>query len=366
LRFLWGDGGGFGGVASADGSRARGGSGRIGLVAIFIAALVISAVAIGRLTDDRGLGRYRPWLSEKLSLLHTLDPKANVVFIGASATTYDVVPAVVDDAAAEAGCPFRSVNLAMPGSSAFELAFMLDAIFDAGYPNGTIVVYDILAVAPVDFDEIHGTGRRSIAARLAYLPDAVRSAAGSPEPVRAAANFLRAALGEFLGIHRLHDLFLAEGASRYPAALKKAYVAERGYVPLELDAEYSGTVRQQRAEFLSPEGQAEFAAALRLWDRPADGRRAAVANRFAGRIRAAGMVPVAFAAPFRYPSLADAIEKARAADPGLRTIAFTPENLPGIYGDTAYWYDRAHMTREGARIVSREVGRRLCRLAKGA
>jgi hypothetical protein len=89
-------------------------------------------------------------------------------------------------------------------------------------------------------------------------------------------------------------------------------------------------------------------------------------NPFAERIREAGFVPVAYAAPWSTGLLAASVQMARKAGPGLATIAITKENAPEIYAGNRLWFDQGHMSEAGAKLVSSIVGRDLCRIMKSS
>jgi hypothetical protein len=337
---------------------------RAALFLLFCLALLATGLFVGWATDDKGYVRYRPWISEKLHVLQNADAATNAVFIGASTVTRELNPAIFDSAAAEAGCTIHSINLGFPAARVYELAFMLDQVLERGLPKGTFVLYDVTAPFNSSYEDIVQSDRRPVAARLAYASDVAATTLRSR--FRATFNFTRAALGRMIGLHSLNDLLFKAAWHRPIAALlSPESLGERGFTPVEGTEDHNDDARVRREEFLTPEGQAEFQELMAKWSTASASGRFKP-NPFAERIRAAGMVPVAFAAPHRLPDIAKAAEIAKAGDPDLAVISFTKESYPELFGDPVLWFDRGHLALAGAAIASRSAGRSLCKIMKGS
>src|SRR5690606_10912095 len=137
---------------------------------------------------------------------------------------------------------------------------------------------------------------------------------------------------------------------------------KRGYIPLEAEE-----MERRRNRYLDRR-QKKHLRDLRDWNVEkflGDPSRLRI-NPFAERIREAGFVPVAYAAPWRDGMLAATVQLARQKDPTLSTIAITKENAPEIYAGNELWFDQGHMNEAGARLVSSIIGRELCQMMKTA
>ena len=329
---------------------------------MFAIPAVLSGVIISYAFNDDGYERYRPWISEKLAVLQMRPPVPNAIFIGASITLKSVIPAEVDAAAAAAGCDgIYSVNLGMPKARAFESAFLLDRVLEtADLAPGTLVIFDGRSSEDISFEEIASSERTPVTARFRYLPDLISSAPWSWEHLRDVWAYFRAASGEALASHSLSDMVMQRWRQR--ARFDSARVAERGYVSLE-----SGDDNRQRQVFPA-EQQLGHLQDLQNWNVEeflSDPSKTRI-NPFADRIREAGFVPVAFAAPWPTGQLAATVQLAKQTDPDLAVIAITNDNAPEIYAGTNLWSDRAHMNEAGAKIVSSIVGRELCQALKSS
>lgn len=327
---------------------------------IFALPAAISGMVIAYTSNDDGYERYRPWISEKLAVLQMRPPVPNAIFIGASVTLRSIIPAEVDAAAAAAGCEgVHSINLGMPKARAFESAFLLDRVLETpDLAPGSFIIFDGRSSEEISFEEIASSDRTPVTARFRYLPDLVISAPWSWEHFLNVSAYFRAALGEMLAFHSLSDIIMRSW--RQKAQFDPARVLERGYVSLESqDSEsrrdrYLGQRRDEHLRDLQNWSVEQFLgdlSNLRI-------------NPFAGRIREAGFVPVAYAAPWPTGLLAASVQVTRKTDPGLAIISITKENAPEIYAGNELWFDQAHMNEAGAKLVSSIVGRDLCRTTK--
>lgn len=332
---------------------------------VFLFALCVTAVgaAIGFAADDKGYVRYRPWISEKLAVLSARPPTPNAIFVGASVTLRSIDPKEIDAAAAAAGCPeVHSINLGMPGARLFELAFMIDKVLETpDLAAGTMVIYDARSLEQLTFRGIAASDRRPVTARLKYLPDLFASDQWSWTHLVKVAAFLRAALGEALGVHALSDSAVQRWHQE--EQFDPARVTNRGYVTMESEERKP----KKRSNFLDKH-QGRHMNFLTTWnikDFLEEPEHIPI-NPFADRIRAAGFVPVAYAAPLKVGSLAAAIVLAKRDDPGLLAIAITPDTAPDVYSSPDLWFDGGHMTEAGAKYVSSIVGRELCLMTKNS
>lgn len=329
---------------------------------IFAIPAVICGVIIAYASDDNGYERYRPWMSEKLAVLRMRPPVPNAIFVGASVTLRSVVPSEVDAAAAAAGCQdVHSINLGILKARLFETAFMLDRVLETpDLPAGAFIIFDGRSSDEITFEEIAASERTPVTARFRYLPDLVGSAPWSWDHFWRVSAYFRAALGETLAFHSLSDIAMQRW--RQEEQFDPARVVERGYIPLEAE-----DTEKQRNRYLN-RGQKKHLQYLQNWnveeylDDPSKLR----VNPFAQRIREAGFVPVAYAAPWMNGSIAATVKLAKQADPGLSVIAITRENAPEIYAGNEFWFDRGHMNEAGAKLVSSIIGRELCHMMKNS
>jgi len=331
----------------------------IGYVLTFSAAATAVGVLIAFATDDKGLARYRPWISEKLAVLSARPPTPNAIFVGASVTLRSIVPVEVDAAAAAAGCPdIRAINLGMPGARLFESAFMIDKVLETpDLKPGAIVIFDARSADTLDFFDIAASDRRPVTARLRYVSDVITSSQWSWSHLTQVVTYTRAALGEALGFHSLSDAAMQRW--RESDKFDPLRVVNRGYVSLETEK------GNERTEF-PDRAQKRQLMRLQKWNtkRYLKDPSSIPINPFADRIKAAGFVPVAYAAPWRRGELAAAVELAKMNDPSFLAIAITPDTAPDIFASADLWYDIGHVTEAGAKYVSSIVGRDLCLVTK--
>lgn len=341
--------------AATGGSRAIRAS--IGYVLVFAAAATAVGVLIAFASDDKGYTRYRPWISEKIALMNIRPPVPNVVFVGASVTLTSVIPSVVEEAAAAEGCPdVHSINVAVPGARSFETAFILDRVLEiADLEPGSIIVYDIASPEEFSFRRIAGSDRTPVSLRLRYLPDLVSGMELTWESALRVFDFTRAALGEALGMHALNDIVVQSGKKN--DAFVEGRVLDRGYVSASIRGE-----DKERQRFLKR--LARYEKTLSKWRIEAFDKKPVASNPFASRIREAGFVPIVYAAPYPTAVLAAAARKAQSKQTDLAAIAITTENAPELFASGKLWFDRTHLSDEGARLVSDIVGHDLCRIMK--
>lgn len=331
-------------------------------VGIFALSVIAVGTAIGYAADDGGHGRYRPWISEKLAVLAARPPTPNAIFVGASVTLRSVVPKEVDAAAAAAGCPgIRSINLGMPKARVFETAFMIDKVLETpDLELGTFVIFDGISAEEFTFREIATSERTPVTARFRYAPDLIGSDRWSWDHLTKVAAYLRAAVGESLAVHVLSDIAMQPWHQN--DQFDNARVVDRGYVSLESED------KQDRRERYIGSNEEKHLQSLRKWDlqQSLTDMSGVPMNPFADRIRSAGLVPVAFAAPWRNGRPAAVVQRAKQIDPKLGAIMITPENAPQIFAGTELWFDQGHMSEDGARYVSAIIGRELCLMTKSS
>jgi hypothetical protein len=329
-------------------------------LAVFAIAAAVAGSLIAFATDDGGYGRYRPWITEKLAVLSARPPVPNAIFVGASVTLRTVVPSVVDAAAAAAGCPnIRSINLGMPKARVFETAFMIDKVLETpDLEPGTFVIFDAISAEEVTFREIATSERTPVTARFRYAPDLIGSDRWSWDHLTKAAAYLRAAIGESLAVHVLSDIAMQPWHQN--DQFDNTRVVNRGYVSLESED------KQERRQRYIGSNEGKHLQSLRKWDlqKSLADMSGVPMNPFADRIRSAGLVPVAFAAPYRNGRLAAVVQRAKQSDPKLGALMITPENAPQIFAGTELWFDQGHMSVDGARYVSAIIGRELCLMTK--
>lgn len=333
-----------------------------GYVFVFMASVAAVGVLIAFASDDKGAVRYRPWISEKLVVLNQRPPVPNVVFVGASVTLTSIIPTVVDQAAAAEGCPdVRSINIGVPGARSFETAFMLDRVLElTDLQPGTIIVYDVASPEDFDFNRIAGSDRTPVSLRFRYLPDLISEVSLTWEGALRIFDFTRAAMGEALGMHALSDI--ASSWWHGKGDFSEFRVRDRGYVSASIRA--ADPEDKERKRFLKR--YEKYEKILRRWKIAEFDDEPLPSNPFAARIREAGFVPIAYAAPYPTAVLAATALREQSADPSLPAISITTENLPQVYEGGRLWFDRTHLTDEGARLVSPLVGRDLCRIRKNS
>lgn len=331
-------------------------------LAVFVIAAAVAGSLIALATDDGGYGRYRPWITEKLAVLSARPPVPNAIFVGASVTLRTVVPSVVDAAAAAAGCPnIRSINLGMPKARVFETAFMIDKVLETpDLEPGTFVIFDAISAEEFTFREIATSERTPVTARFRYAPDLINGDRWSWDHFMKVAAYLRAALGESLAIHALSDIAMQPWYQK--DQFDQARLVNRGYVSLE-----SENTQKRRARYIGS-NEEKHLQSLRKWDlqQSLADMSGVPLNPFADRIRSAGLVPVAFAAPWRNGRPAAVVQRAKQSDPKLGAIIISPENAPRVFAGTELWFDQGHMSQDGARYVSAIIGRELCLMTKNS
>jgi len=331
-------------------------------VGIFALSVIAVGTAIGYAADDGGHHRYRPWISEKLAVLAARPPTPNAIFVGASVTLRSIVPEEVDAAASAAGCPeVRSINLGMPKARIFETAFMIDKVLETpDLKPETIVIFDGISAEEFTFREIATSDRTPVTARFRYAADLIGSDRWSWDHLTKVVAYLRAAISEGLAIHVLSDISMQPWHQK--DQFDDARVVNRGYVSLE-----SEDKQERRQRYIGP-NQEKHLQSLRKWDLQKSMAAASgiPINPFAERIRAAGLLPVAFAAPWRNGKPAAVVQLAKQDDPTLGTIMITPENAPQVFAGTDLWFDQGHMSEAGAKYVSGIVGRELCLMKKNS
>ena len=329
---------------------------------IFAIPAVISGIVIAHASDDNGYERYRPWISEKLAVLQMRPPVPTAIFIGASVTLRSVVPSEVDAAAAAAGCEdVHSINLGMSKARLFETAFMLDRVLETpDLPAGAFIIFDGRSSDEITFEEIAESERTPVTARFRYLPDLIGSAPWSWDHFLRVSAYLRATIGEALAFHSLSDIAMQRW--RQQEKFDPARVVGRGYISLEAEE-----MEKRRNKYLDRRQQKHLQN-LRNWNVEeylSDPSRLPI-NPFAERIREAGFVPVAYAAPWMDGSIAATVQLAKQADPSLSGITITKENTPEIYAGNELWFDQGHMNEAGAKLVSSIIGRELCQTMKSS
>lgn len=287
----------------------------------------------------------------------------DTVFVGTSRTLYHVIPDEVEAAASAAGCPGWSVfNFGVQGLNGAEQDWLIDRVVETGGDALKRVVIEETLPQPKDLAE--ATNKR---ARFFHGPgqyDAIVSSIWSfPEstPKRAFRTGVAAygVVYDLSGVGRASERFFPQPGEDW---IHNFDFREDGFEAL--GEVTSDGIEARRAAFL--EDQTEFHAMIENYDpngtAPNLDARAAYTLSKIERLRAKGLNASYYIAPNptelpRVPYVGQAVA---AAAPDFTIMNF---NQPDLYPElfiTDEWHDDAHLLREGATKLSRQIGADLC------
>lgn len=334
---------------------------RAGLVVLAVAAfLALAAVQRRALPWPREFG-----LRAKVEHLARSGARYDVLVVGSSRTYRGVDPAALDAAAAQAGHPVRSFNLALPGMTMFEADRLLRHVLDEGLARPRVALIEAL---PWEAGE--DWARNAFSARSVqwHTPahTALAIAALGREPRTSTARRLALAFAHVraaawaLSSHGQGPRWLGADADPY-APDARTIARGAGFVALE-DASRP-SVPRRHAAFLADPGA--YAAHLRRVTSPRAGAGRA-AGYALGALRAQqralaahGVRSVYFTTPTTFAvGWAEVL-----ADAGHLPDLLAhhgPSRVPELY-EPQVRFDREHLDREGARRFSERLGRALAR-----
>lgn len=321
---------------------------------LFGAALVVTLSLVAHFS---GPARF---IEDKLVYLEEAVDDYDLLFFGSSYTFRGVIPALFDEAAAEAGVPVRSYNAAMAAMRSHEADYLLRRVL-AGHPKRLRwVVIELGHWSPIIYPDNRFTERAIqwhdpleswLVLRSSWLEDA-------PQPTRF----------DYLVTHALHlgahVLQLGRAAESVRAAFKPdeptpEWVRDGGFRGYSEDEYRSGFTAGLRSRFLA--GQSEYLQDVeRLAEANAAPTTLAHFNRMAlaqqvEQIRAAGAEPIYLLPPTPVPIPEARLLAAQGLVPNLVVL-----NDARLYPDLfllEHRFDYKHVNREGAELFTWHLAR---------
>lgn len=329
---------------------------------IFAAAFALAASALSLTLRAISPDPEIDMLSDKVRILIEEPNTYDTVFLGTSRTLYHVIPAEVEAAASQAGCPAINVyNMGVYGLTGSEQDWILDKILT----NRPDTLQRIIIEPPLpEFRHLHEiTTSRS---RFFHGPenhaaalDSIQSYGEStPKRLYRAGIYALGVAYDLSGVGRAAARFFPPAEE--PADYLSFSMAEHGFEAL--DEVTSEGIEARRQEFLAnPE---KIDAQLGLYGNPSpniDARADYMVDKIR-RIEAAGLQPSLFISPDfmeldRTPQTGEAAARQM---PGLSLLNFNrPDAHPDLFAPNL-WHDFSHFNRKGATALSRALGADLC------
>jgi hypothetical protein len=317
----------------------------VAILAVFVAAFMVSRTVIGAAAPIRPAGSHANDVYHKVEFLREHLGEYDVVYVGSSRARRAFDPAVFDATLAEQGIAVRSFNLGLPGLAAFGQDHVVRDLLEEEGAAGL----RLLILAPDDFEarltaERARTDRQVLWHDLGRTAQVLRLVAQSTPSVREKAVWSWHHLNAFL-LHATTSGRLSERASYRVRKGARRVLGPRGdgYLPNPA-GEHKGGDRAR--------GVARVAAQeARPAPPPAPAARDLLAS-LAGAVRARG-IDVVFV---REPALV--IDRSRA----LRWIAANDPSIPaadlgdpGVHPelfDPDLYFDPGHLNAAGATLFS--------------
>ncbi len=303
-------------------------------------------------------------LTPKLEHFQANTDKYDTVFLGTSRTFYHIIPDLVEDGAADAGCPGLSVyNFGVFGLTGAEQDWLLDAVLEADGVR-QVILEDPLP-QPREFAETMTERARYFSAPAGY-DAAIDSVSSYPESVPKrifrSGIFAFGAAYDLSGVGRGSALAFPEAQ---PPAPHTFDMSEDGFEAL--GDKMTDGIQARRDEFLSnPDG---FTEALDLYGRTSpniDARAAYMIGKLR-KVEAAGKTAALYISPdlLELDRTAQVGKRVAETAPGLSVLNFNrPDAYPDLF-ERDVWYDFSHLSRSGAERLSRKAGAELCRAQTG-
>jgi hypothetical protein len=329
--------------------------GLAGLAALGFLAIASAIRPLVPLPDDSAL-------RARVEGLARPDAPFEVVVVGPSTTRCGFDPRVFDAELARLGRPLRSLNLGLPGASAFEIEHLVDVIAERRPDRLRWIVIEL---HPPGFNALirphNRFTDRAVWWHTPRMTRAVLATVADPREGRAmrpdrAASHLRHALWRFASVGQA-DRIVASLRAGEPEPID----TRAGYAPE--DCGTTDRARAGRAAYL------EDPDAIGLRESRLDRQNAtpvdpshlgpARLRRQVERLRAAGVEPVYLLTPILSP--VPAIHTLRRHEVLPTLLAFdSPRRHPDLYAPEHRW-DALHLNREGAALFSRKLARRFAR-----
>ncbi|MEM7662219.1 MAG: hypothetical protein AAF292_08205 [Pseudomonadota bacterium] len=335
----------------------------IGLFALFALTFAAVAVPLSLLLRARAPAPHMIVLSQKLEIYGEMPQAFDTIFVGTSRTYYHIVPDAVEDAAEATGCDRPSVfNFGIFGLTGAEQSWLIAEIQRLGRDKLSRLVFEHALPEARTF--ARATDIRS---RYFHGPEHYAAIAEniSSMPETAPKRLFRSGIA-MLGIG--YDL---SGVGRASEALFPSlaeldddtapFRRERGFAAL--DEEIAPDIIQRGKAF-----SADPAAFPRLitkranMDLPNTTARASYLGEQADTLTNSGIrsgiwFPPNLLDEDPHRRLAAAIQE---ASPATTVLDYSrPEAYPNLFNQSL-WFDDAHLGREGATLLSAEVGKDLC------
>jgi len=303
-------------------------------------------------------------LSPKLEIYRAEAARYDTVFIGTSRTLYHIVPETIATSAETAGCKAPSVfNFGVHGLTGAEQDWLIEEVLKAGADHLTrIVLEDPLPEArtPADVSSTRARFFHGPALYKANL-DSILSFPESSAKRLFRAGILAYGIGyDLSGVGRAADHAFPEISAEGESDVAK-FRREHGFEAL--DEVTSESIEARHQEFLAqPE---KFSEALEKYSWGDSPNLDARANYMIGKLRALearGFDVALYVSP-------DPLELDRTPQVGKRVEALAsdiqvlnynrPDAYPGFFVRDI-WQDFSHVSREGATLLSAQIGTDLC------
>jgi hypothetical protein len=282
---------------------------------------------------------------------------------------------VIDAGMRENGCQETSYNFGVEGMVSVERDALLQRLLsDRPKTLKVIVTEDVMPSISINRDNNFLSDRIRYfysAGNLSKFLDSLLSYPEVSEIDRVKRLVLLAVgyLYEYSGIGDLAELMPKVGTGRQ--VYSKSFLNNRGYLPLEAETDAWFAMRKRtfiettQWIILDERRQQKQARGIDEHLQEAiDFRAAHVAERLKN-IRALGVRPVFLVVPQERPDVAAGIAGAlRSYMDDVTVLNYNDEERYPAFYERELWFDTFHFNDNGARMISQEIGRDLCRAIK--
>ncbi|MEM6899616.1 MAG: hypothetical protein AAF583_07605 [Pseudomonadota bacterium] len=335
----------------------------IGLVALFALAFAVVAVPLSLALRARAPAPAMIVLSPKLEI-YSERPKAfDTVFVGTSRTYYHIVPRIIENAVEAAGCKRPSVfNFGVFGLTGAEQSWLIEKIQRIGDGALSHLVFEHALPEARNFAQVTDVRSRYFHGP-AHYSSISKSIWSMPEigPKRIFRGGI-AILGigyDLSGIGRASEALFPSTEDALDET--ETFLRESGFSALDEEV-VPDIIERGLAFSADPEAFARLKAQRTSEDLPNAPARASYLAEQAAALTVNGIRNGIFFPP----NILDEDPKRRLvtaieiASPETIVIDYSrPEEYPDLFIQSL-WFDDAHLGREGATLLSAEVGKDLC------